>query len=86
MKKENINVLKLIPFFVPLNDKTLTVYGKIYSLNNSLYWDANYYYKPNPDADYNIPTKLCSSIEEGVEALNAYMKGFTQDYMYNRQF
>lgn len=86
MKKENINVLKLIPFFVPLNDRTLTVYGKIYSLNKSLYWDTNYYYKPNPDSNFNIPAKLCLSVEEAVNALNAYMKDFTQDYMYNSQF
>lgn len=86
MKKENISVLKLIPFFVPLNDKTLTVYGKIYSINKSIYWDVNYYYKPNPEVDYNIPTKLSSSVEEAVNALNAYMKCFTQDYEYNSQF
>jgi hypothetical protein len=86
MKKEKINVIKLLPFFVPLKDKSLNVYGKIYSLNNSIYWDVNYYYKPTPGADYIYPSRICSSIEEAVSALNAYMKCFTEDYVYNSHF
>jgi hypothetical protein len=86
MKKEKINIIKLIPFFVPLKDKTLHVYGKIYSSNNVIYWDVDYYYKPTPDAEYSSPSKTCSSIEEAISALDTYMKSFTEDYVSNRQF
>lgn len=86
MKKEKINVIKILPFFVPLKNKSLNVYGKIYSINKSIYWDVNYYYRPTPEADCIYPSRTCSSIEEAAIALKAYMNCFTVDYVYNSKF
>jgi len=86
MKKEKITIIKLIPFIIPLKDRTLSVYGKIYQVNKSIYWDVNYHYRPSPNARFYRPSKDGSSIEEAEKALYEYIKCFTDDYEYNDKF
>jgi len=86
MKKEKITIIKIIPFFVPLKNGTLNVYGKIYTVNKLIYWDVNYHFRPTSDAVYYRPSKISLSIEQAEESLNAYIKCFTEDYEYNNKF
>jgi len=86
MRKEKITIIKIIPFFVLLKNGTLTVYGKIYTANKSIYWDVNYHYRPSSNAGYYQPSKCSSSIEQAEKALNAYIKCFTEVYKYNDNY
>jgi len=86
MRKEKITIIKIIPFFVPLKNGTLTVYGKIYTVNKSICWDVNYHFRPSSNAGYYRPSKCSSSVEQAEKTLNAYIKCFTEDYVYNDKF
>lgn len=86
MRKETIIIIKIIPFYVPLKNGTLTVHGKIFTVNKSIYWDVNYHFRPTSEAVYYRPSKCSSSIEQAEKTLNAYIKCFTEDYEYNDKF
>jgi len=86
MRKEKITIIKIIPFFVPLKNGTLNVYGKIYSVKKLICWDVNYYFRFLPNEGYYRPSKISSTIEQAEESLNAYIKCFTEDYEYNSKF
>jgi len=86
MRKEKITIIKIIPFFVPFENGTLTVYGKIYTVNKSICWDVNYYFRPSTNEGYYRPSKFSSSVEQAEKALDAYIKCFTEDYERNDKF
>ena len=83
---KTISVIKLIPFSVVNKNGALTVYGKIYSYNKSIFWDVNYHCRRTSTSSYyNLPIK-CESVEEAEKALEVYIKEFSEDYVYNSKF
>jgi hypothetical protein len=86
MRKEKVFIIKIIPFSVPLESGALTVYGKIYSVKKSIYWDTNYHYVEKSDIRLYLPPKECEDIDQAETELYKYIKNFNEDYMYNHKY
>jgi hypothetical protein len=83
---KTISVIKLIPFSVPGKNGSLTVYGKIYTMDEAIYWDFNYRSKRTYNSTYHhLPVK-CDSVEEAEEAMAVYVREFSDEYVYNSKF
>ncbi|WP_321435907.1 hypothetical protein [uncultured Bacteroides sp.] len=85
MKKEVIKIISEHDYDV-FNDGTLIVFGKIYTVNEHIYWDVDHYYKPSPIAGYYLPSKSSSSIESAERSMRAYLSAFSDDYIVNENY
>jgi len=85
MKKEVLKIISEHSYDV-FNDGSMIVYGKIYTVNEYIYWNVDHHYKPSPIAGYYLPSKQSSSIESAERSMKAYLSTFSDDYIVNESY